>query len=216
MPFIRRMLAVAAFASLAGAASAEEARHLECAGPFSKDATAASLASVFGAANVVNQTIDGPEGTTMEATLVFPDDPARRLVVLWQDEAARVGPAAILIEGESQWIGPGGIRLGSTLAEVEAANGGPFDILGFGWDYGGSAGFTEGGLANLPGGCVLSLTFDLGENAQGPEFDAIRGDSEFRTDNPLMQKAAPTVSEIAVGYPVEGYEEEGPGEEGGE
>lgn len=71
MPLIRPMLAVAVFAALAGAAAAQEPQHLECAGPFAKDATAESLASVFGAANVVNQTIDGPEGTTMEATLVF-------------------------------------------------------------------------------------------------------------------------------------------------
>ena len=194
---------VLAAAAAAGAAEAQEAQHLECAGPFARDATAGTLASVFGAANVVNRTIDGPEGSTLDATLVFPDDSARRLVVLWHDEVARARPAAILIQDQSEWVGPGGIRLGTTLAEVEAANGAPFNILGFGWDYGGSAGFEEGTLADLPGGCTLSLTFQIDESVQGPEFDAIMGDEQFRSDNPLIQKAAPTVSQIAVGYPME-------------
>ena len=202
-PVIRHAFVAILLAASAGGAAAEEARHLECAGPFARGATVGTLASVFGAANVVNRTIDGPEGSTLDATLVFPDDPARRLVVLWQDEVARARPAAILIQDQSEWVGPGGIRLGTTLSEVEAANGAPFTILGFGWDYGGSAGFEEGTLADLPGGCTLSLTFQIDETVEGPEFDAIMGDEQFRSDNPLIRKAAPTVSQIAVGYPME-------------
>jgi len=202
-PVIRHAFVAILLAVSAGGAAAEEARHLECAGPFARGATVGTLASVFGAANVVNRTIDGPEGSTLDATLVFPEDPARRLVVLWQDEVARTRPAAILIQDQSEWVGPGGIRLGTTLFEVEAANGAPFTILGFGWDYGGSAGFEEGKLADLPGGCTLSLTFQIDETVEGPEFDAIMGDEQFRSDNPLIRKAAPTVSQIAVGYPME-------------
>jgi hypothetical protein len=203
-PIARHAFAAIVLAAAAGsAAEAQQAQHLECAGPFARDATAGTLVSVFGAANVVNGTIDGPEGSTLDATLVFPEDPARRLALLWQDEVSRARPAAILIQDRSEWVGPGGIRLGTTLAEVEAANGAPFNILGFGWDYGGSAGFEEGTLADLPGGCVLSLTFQIDESVEGPEFDAIMGDKQFRSDNPLIRKAAPTVSQIAVGYPME-------------
>jgi hypothetical protein len=184
-PIARHAFAAIVLAAAAGsAAEAQQAQHLECAGPFARDATAGTLVSVFGAANVVNGTIDGPEGSTLDATLVFPEDPARRLALLWQDEVSRARPAAILIQ-------------------VEAANGAPFNILGFGWDYGGSAGFEEGTLADLPGGCVLSLTFQIDESVEGPEFDAIMGDKQFRSDNPLIRKAAPTVSQIAVGYPME-------------
>ncbi len=199
----RSSLAIAIALSPAGAlAQSSDPLHLECAGPFARDASEASVAGVFGAGNVRDEMIDGPEGSTLDATLVFPDDPARRLVVLWHDEAARARPAAIIIQDESKWIGPGGISLGSTLAETEAANGEPFSILGFGWDYGGSASFPSGALASIPGGCTLSLTFQTGDQPLGPEFDAIMGDQEFRTDNPLIQKATPTVSQIAVGYPM--------------
>ena len=53
MPLIRQALAVAAVLVIAGAARAQDAQHLECAGPFAQDASAETLASVFGAANVV-------------------------------------------------------------------------------------------------------------------------------------------------------------------
>jgi hypothetical protein len=178
--------------------------HLECAGPFGRDSSEAFLAKLFGSDNVVAETIDGPEGTTLDATLVFPNDPARRLVVLWQDEAQRERPAAIIVREDSEWIGPGGVRLGSALAEVEAVNGTPFKVLGFGWDYGGAAGFPSGALAEIPGGCILSLSFDLDWSKElGPEFDAIMGDQQLGSDDPLLRAAAPTVSEIAVGYPQE-------------
>lgn len=185
-------------------AQSSDPLHLECAGPFGPDSSEAFLKQLFGGDNVVSETIDGPEGTTLDATLVFPSDPARRLVVLWQDDVEHVRPAAIIIREESGWIGPGGVRLGSALAEVEAVNGAPFNVLGFGWDYGGAAGFPSGALADIPGGCVMSLSFDLDWSKEfGPEFDAIMGDQQLRSDDPLLRAAAPSVSEIAVGYPQE-------------
>lgn len=186
----------------AALAQASDPLHLECAGPFARDASEATLKGIFGAGNVRDEMIDGPEGSTLDATLVFADDPARRLVVLWSDETGRARPAAIIIQDKSEWIGPGGISLGTTLAETEAANGGPFTILGFGWDYGGSASFKSGTLATIPGGCTLSLTFNISEAATGAEFDAIMGEQELGSDDPLIRKAAPFVNQIAVGYPM--------------
>ena len=188
--------------SVPALAQSSEPLHLECAGPFGSDSSEAFLAEVFGSENVVADMIDGPEGTTLDATLVFPDDPAKRLVVLWQDEAARTRPAAIIVRDDSSWIGPGGIQLGSGLAEVEAINGGPFTVLGFGWDYGGAASFPSGTLSTIPGGCMMSLSFDLDWTLEyGPEFDAIMGDQQLKSDNAILLGAHPTVSEIAVGYP---------------
>ena len=188
--------------SVPAMAQSSDPLHLECAGPFGPDSSEAFLTEVFGAENVVAEVIDGPEGTTLDATLVFPSDPTRRLVVLWQDEANRTRTAAIIVRDDSSWIGPGGVQLGAGLAEVEAINGTPFSVLGFGWDYGGAAGFPSGTLAAIPGGCVLSLSFDLDWTLEyGPEFDAIMGDQQLASDNALLLQAAPTVSEIAVGYP---------------
>ncbi|MCB1500916.1 MAG: hypothetical protein KDK07_14180 [Bauldia sp.] len=184
------------------AGQSSEPTHLECAGPFGADSSEALLRQVFGDDHIRDETIDGPEGTTLDATLVFPDDPERRLIVLWWDEAARTRPAAIIIREDSNWMGPGGVHLGAALTDVEAINGAPFALLGFGWDYGGAASFPEGALAEIPGGCVLSLSFDLDWTRDfGPEFDAIMGDQQIPSSDSVMRSADPRVSEIAVGYP---------------
>lgn len=193
----------AALGSVAWAQSSDPL-HLECAGPFGPEGSEAGLKQVFGEANVAAEMIDGPEGSTLDATLLFPDDPTRRLIVLWQDEIARSGPAAIIVRDDSEWIGPGGLRLGDGITDVETVNGAPFDVLGFGWDYGGAASFPAGTLADIPGACVLSLSFDLDWNKDyGPEFDPIMGDQQLRSDDAQLRAAAPVVSEIIVGYPFE-------------
>jgi hypothetical protein len=193
-----------AFITMPAMGQSSDPLHLECTGPFGPASSAAQLADLFGSDNVVSETIDGPEGTTLDATLVFPNDPTRRLVVLWQDEAQRAVPAAIIVRDESSWIGPGGVRLGSTIEEVEAANGDSFNVLGFGWDYGGAASFPSGTLSQIPGGCVMSLSFDLDWSKEfGPEFNRIMGDQQLTSDDDLLRAASPTVSEIAVGYPTE-------------
>ena len=202
----RGALALSFIAALGVAAWAQSSDplHLECVGPFGPDSSETALRQVFGDQNVVAESIDGPEGSVLDATLLFPDDPTRRLVVLWQDEAARARPAAIIIRDDSEWIGPGGLRLGEALAEVEAINGATFNVLGFGWDYGGAASFPSGTLADIPGACVLSLSFDLDWNKEyGPEFDVIMGDQQLRSDDAQLRAAAPSVAEIIVGYPMD-------------
>lgn len=203
-------VAAAAVAAVAGltfavpAIAQSDPLHLECVGPFGPDSSEEFLKGLFGSGAVVSETIDGPEGTTLDATLVFPQDPTRRLIVLWQDEERRERPAAIIIREDSAWIGPGGVRLGSDLAEVEAVNAAPFRVLGFGWDYGGAASFPSGTLSDIFGGCIMSVSFDLDWSQDfGPEFDAIMGDQQLASDDPILRAAAPRVAEIAVGYPME-------------
>src|SRR5205814_1442033 len=106
-----------------------------------------------------DETFDGPEGSSFEASVVHPDDPNQRLVVIWWDEVEKARPSAIIIEHESWWVAPGGVRLGATIEDITENDGKPFMISGFGWDYGGSAGFTEGRLAQIDGGCTIGLTF---------------------------------------------------------
>ena len=183
------------------AETAADSGDIECAGPFARDASEASLVEAFGAEEVVRKTIDGPEGSTLDATVVYPDDPDWRLVVLWHDEARRALPNAIIVEGELSWVAPGGVALGASLADVQAINGAPFTLTGFGWDYGGSASFPKGALAKLPGGCILGLTFDLPDSV-GEGFDAIMGDRELSSADALVKKAKPTVGRIQVGYPA--------------
>lgn len=175
---------------------------LTCEGPFAKDATHAKLVAAFGAANVVFKDVDGAEGSTEKATVLFDADPTRRLIVFWHDEKARAKPSLISVKAPSLWIGPGGIGNGMKISEVEKLNGKPFKLNGFEWDGGGYANDLDGKLKSLPGGCAMTIRFEPGiANPLSKKYAAIVGDKRIASDNKLMRGAKPQVSEWGIGYP---------------
>lgn len=209
-------LAVPAIAAEAPAsAAAAEMRTLACEGPFARDASEASLKEAFGAENVEYKTVAGAEGMEAQATVIYPNDPARSVTVFWWDEAARAKPASIQVQADFAadpdgadlwktailWQSPQGIRIGSTAEEIEKLNGKPFDISGFGWDYGGFAvGWNGGALEPAEGGCNLTVRFNPSV-AETP--DGAMGDTQLKSDSPEMRAAKPRVTEFTIGYSSE-------------
>jgi hypothetical protein len=168
-----------------------------CAGPLAPDASHAALEQAFGKANVVFKTVPGPEGTTARATVVFDRDPARRLEVQWHDEKRRRRPAFVTVREGALWRTPQGLGMGSSLAEAERANGGPFLIAGFDWDYAGTVTDWNGGA--LDGGpCRLILRFEPGAGGSGGA-DA-QGDQDFPSDGAAMRAAKPVAYEMSLSY----------------
>jgi hypothetical protein len=188
------------------------AEEIGCEGVFNQNATLADFEAAFGKQNVVTGEVPGPEGTTMIATMVYPDDPQRSMQLRWWDEEnVKYFAGLTLAKGDS---GPGGVKLGMPIADVQAINGEPFTLLGFFWDYGGSSGFEAGKLADLPGGCFLNIHFyptldPLPEDIS----NAISGDMELRSDMPEVLAAKVVVDEINLGFP---YPPELEGEMAGE
>jgi hypothetical protein len=182
--------------TLAGPAFAAE---IGCKAPFTSDATLADIQKAFGKANVKTGKVDGPEGTTMIATTVFPKDPRKKFEIYWYDEEHRSGLAGWTLAADD--TGPFGVKLGMSVADVEKINGAPFNIMGFYWDYGGGAGFETGKLAKLPGDCELSLTFDpTVENVSDKISAAISGDQQLSSDMPELKMIKPVVGEVRFGY----------------
>lgn len=179
--------------------AAPDAETLACEGAFAIDSSEARLIELYGADNVVTGTVHGIEGIEMLATTVFPDDPEKRLQFVWWDEDALSDPSNIELPPGA--VAPGGVRIGLSLAEVQALNGEPFKLMGFGWDYGGFAGFESGALSDLPGDCGLNLRFDPGEAPQGVDTLPAMGDKELSSDDPLLAKMPVTVYSMSVGYP---------------
>lgn len=175
------------------------AEQIACEGAFAIDSSEARLIEIYGADNVWTGIVPGPEGTEMLATEVFRDNPKRRIQFVWWDEENRTDPS--YIELASKMAAPGGVRAGMSIADVEALNGEPFTLSGFGWDYGGSAGFESGNLATLPGDCLLSLRFSPADYPQGVDFDPVIGDVEVRSTNPLLDELDARLDWVAVGYP---------------
>ncbi len=209
MRLLRQSLrSMAVSAAFFGPAIAQAPATIGCAGPFARDADAAALIKAFGKANVEQVAIDVGEGMTEPGTVIFGKDPKRRIEVLWHDGGGRRRPSAITIrEGSILTMAlpfpeQRRLQVGMGLAEVEAINGRPFVIYGFGWDNGGYAGDWEGGaLAKPGGGCSVSLRFDPDPKARGARFDKIQGDKTFTSSNPNMRAAKPTVSQLSLGWP---------------
>jgi hypothetical protein len=194
---------------------ADEVRTLACEGPFARDATEDSLKAAFGAANVEYKTVAGAEGMETQATVVFPNDPGRTVTVFWWDEAARAKPAMVQVQADFAgdpdgtnpwktdilWQSAQGIRIGSTLEQIETLNGKPFDVSGFGWDYGGFAVAWNGGtLETDEGGCNLTVRF---APSADPVPDGALGDTQLKSDGAEMAAAKPRVTEFSIGYPSE-------------
>jgi hypothetical protein len=193
------------------------AEEITCDGLFNKDATLADFEAAFGKDNVVTGTLLGPEGMEYVATTVFSGDPDKEFEIRWWDEEnLKYFAGLTLAKGDT---GPGGVKVGMPIEDVEKINGQPFTLMGFFWDYGGGAGFDAGKLGAVPGGCFLNLHFSPTVE-QLPEDIAlaISGDIELRSDQKEVLAAKVVVDEINLGfaYPPE-LEEQlmgGEGEEG--
>jgi hypothetical protein len=171
---------------------------LSCAGPVKPGDTVATLTARFGEQARI-ETLGGAEGLEFAGLVLFGDDPARRLEVIFGDDTS-VPASAVRLRGETRWP-VGGVRLGDALAKVREANGAAFELWGFGWDYGGYVSdLKDGRLAALPGGCSLSIRFDPDPAAELP--NDLMGEAALSSDDPRVLAAKPTVSELTLNFPA--------------
>lgn len=171
------------------------------AGALGPASTAQDLALAYGAANVRDSSIALGEGETSPGTLLFPDDPQRRMEILWHDPAARRSPRRLVLRGErSRWMLPRDVSLGTSLSRLEELNGRPFRLAGFGWDYAGAVTSWEGGaLDPLLQGVYVYLAPRIEERAGAP-YGRLQGDREFRSSNPDMRALDPRVYQVFVDF----------------
>lgn len=211
MPFRATALSIAALLTLT--ASPVLAAEIGCEGVFKQDATLADFEAAFGKDNVVTGEVPGPEGTTMIATTIFPDDPVKKMEVHWWDEEnVKYFGGVTLAQGDT---GPFGIHVGMTIDELEEVNDAPFGLMGFFWDYGGSAGFETGVLSQIPGGCYVNVRLSpTRENLPEDLSLKISGDVELQSNMPELREAKVEVYEINLSYPYPEELEDGGGEDG--
>ena len=171
-----------------------------CGGLFAKDSSHVKLAEFFQTANIEYGQVEGSGGSALNATILYPKDPKRRLEVLWQNDATRSDTSMVVIAGQSQWKGPKGLHLGLAIAALEKINGKPFKLTGFDQPNGARAADWMGGaLASLPGGCQVGIKFDADRKATPDQLAAVAG-KELVSSNPALKAVKPTVSEIVLGY----------------
>src|SRR5262245_4434652 len=187
-------------AAAAPAPRTEGARTIACNGVFGKDSSHLKLATRYDSRNVTFTEVDGPDGSKLVASVLFPNDPKRRLEVLWNNEGSRTDTNLIVINGQSTWTGPKGLRLGLPLAALEKANGKPFKMSGFDQPNGGSVSDWDGGaLDKLPGGCKVGIRLAPDVKATEAARNEAAG-KEFASNDGKMRAVKPIVAEIIFGY----------------
>jgi hypothetical protein len=116
--------------------------------------------------------------------------------VIWNNDAARTDIQLVVINGQSQWVAPKGIKLGIPLAALEKINGRPFKLSGFEPDGTASVlGWEGGALSSLPGGCKVGVKIAADSRAA-----AAVAAKELLSNDANLKSIKASVAEILIGY----------------
>jgi hypothetical protein len=171
-----------------------------CSGAFAKDSSHLKLAMFFDSKNITFTDVEA-SGSKVPASVLFPNDPKRRLEVWWSNITARKDIYLIVIGGQSTWAAPGGLRLGQSLEQVEKLNHKPFKLKGFDKDRIATGRDWDGGaLVTVAGGCKPGVSLRADAKASAEAIGALSVDEEYSSSDPAIRAAKPTVSEILIGY----------------
>jgi hypothetical protein len=171
-----------------------------CSGAFSKDSSNLKLAMVFDSRNVTFTDIDF-NGSKVGASILFEKDPKKRLEIWWSNPANRSGTYLILINGQSTWSAPGGLRLRLALPQIEKLNHKPFKLKGFDKDNVATVSdWDDGALATMPGGCKSGVSLQADPKAPADAIGALPADHEYSSTDSALRAVKPTISEILIGY----------------
>jgi hypothetical protein len=196
---------VAAAASFCANASANEIApgELTCQGPFARDSSHLKLERAFGQKNVVIQEVEGVEGQKELLTIIYPNDPRRRLTVFWKNENARQGIDAVRIAIGSHWTVGHGLKLGMTVDEVEVLNGTPFEIGNFYEDHAAGAvtSWRGGELSKIPGGCQIGGAFEPADRSPGA-YEKLRHEDLHLSNDPNLRAMRPKITGLGIYYPT--------------
>ena len=162
----------------------------------------------FGARNVTSADVAVGEGESEKGTILFGENPEKRIFILWHNNQAKVSPKSICIrDPNSLWHLPNGISIGTSLKKLERLNSGPFKMSGFDWDYAGTILDWHGGRLRSMNSkefgirIIIRLDAYAGDRSSKltrAEESSILGDRDLISSIAALQKLDPTVYEICV------------------
>ncbi|MBN2498282.1 MAG: hypothetical protein JXR96_27065 [Deltaproteobacteria bacterium] len=180
-------------------------------GPVRADTCHAALVEKLGPRRVRVADVPLGEGEIEQGSVLWPDDPTRRLEILWQDRQRRCWPGRVIIRNRARhWRTAEGIGLGTSLKQLERVNTRPFTLSGFGWDYGGTViswqtGALDGKLKGCDPDCppdrILVRLAPLPSRIRAlarAEHEQVLGDRSISSSHPVMRKLDPRVVGLAV------------------
>jgi hypothetical protein len=172
-------------------------------GSINAQTTRQDLIRAYKAGNVVDQDVDVGDGEIKSETILFANDPERRLEILWKDPEKKTQPVSARIRGRSsRWHTVHGISLGTTSTELEHLNGRSFrlTLMNDGTDMADESISWHGGLLEKEfqgdGRVILWLISSSGKDKRTGPHDFARN-----SDEPVMRARNFHISEITWVFP---------------
>ena len=165
-------------------------------GPITSDTSRSDLVNMFGEAVLADTEVAVGEGFTESGTVVA-DGSEQTLAVIWVDDR-QAEPATVKDFGPV-WQTPEGIGVGTSFDELQAILG-PFELYGFGWDYGGTLVLENSNLSDYYGSLILRVQPadpDLFQQEAGA-FQALQGDKLISSEDPNLPALDLVVDEMIV------------------
>jgi len=161
-------------------------------GPIEKGMTLFGLKTLFGADKLKFVDLPGAEGETIPGAIAYKGTD-REVQVVFNPEGDEKEIIEVRIVGKG-WKFPDGLAKNMTVEQVEKANGKPYKVSGFDWDYGGYADFKGGKLDGK-----VSVRFSHGSK----ELDkSLIGDRSIPSTDKKLRDAKVTAAEISVIFPL--------------
>jgi hypothetical protein len=165
-------------------------------GAVRKGSTWATLIGVYTPQHMRRDKIPIAEGDTASGARIFPGTPAELQVAFESDN----GPVDFIrvLGRESPWRTAEGLRIGTTLAELEKMNGGPFRLYGFAWDHGGA--LDRDSFKKLPKGLWITVEPREQRKVSEREFRQVMGDKTIASSHPTLKKIDVRVSSLVLSF----------------
>lgn len=175
-------------------------RVFQCSGPWAPNTTEVNLIADFGAQSITRADVQGPGGAMGPGSVLLANDSRLRVGVAWADAIGMTTPTRLSFSEETAWT-VAGLGIGSSLADVERANGRAFRITGFGGDNGGVVmDWQRGRLASIPGPCRVGMQFALSALAPAAAQAKVSGPRVFLSSDPAIRAVTPTVGSFWINY----------------
>ena len=172
-------------------------------GPVDRDASLDALRKSLGSRNVAAGRVLDEDGSRVPGVVLYPGDPRRRIEIAWADTAARRTPAWARMRGRSNaWRTAAGVRVGTSLLELEKLNGRALTIWGFG-------GARPGRVRSWNDGALEAemsparVSFGLPKRATAREIAAVSQGAVLPSGDPTLRRLNPKVSEILIRFASE-------------
>ena len=165
-------------------------------GLITSSTTKSALNKLYDKGNIREYVVFSYEDFDIKGTEVIFDNTADNITIEWND--GNLTPKIIRIKNpNSNWKTKEGVGIGSTIKEVEKANGKPFTIYGYEIDA-----YLAGTVKNWNSGNLqgLNLQFKITKEIPVEVYMEMIGDRGILSNNPLLEKAGLQVENITVGF----------------